>query len=430
VIRVTWEKDTLVKDILNDLEFLKVLFDIRQTTIPFISKYSVTIDSFYPNSTKVDLTITNSEGNVTYYDKQPVRTDQFENFMSIVFEIENFVDPNKHVVTLGDNTFKCQFYNVNDVVIGTTEQIFDCKYIMSVLTWICWFPEEVYKELLGYIDWLSLQTISPEDLYKKVGFLLDQPFYISSEQYQKIIKGLFEGNIYGGTVKGIKSVLDGVVNAFGGSYDLVYAKETVFWRLPKKHTSGKFYTKYSDLDLDEPGENWYEPVNGIFKDTKSDRIHYRFKKINLNYSLESNEQTIVLLSHLTKLIGYIVKFYDLKQAFPGIIFTVQGDGPHMYNTNLPCIIKSGDSDLKAELWRQIGSDTWTKVDSGWNIVGRNVVRISENFSNKTTFKLTGYTLPFDIVKECVNNSKSILTRIYTLYYQDKNKPLFETYTEE
>ena len=428
MIRIFWQNDTTVKDILDGLPFLKVLFDMGSNAMPYINHYTISIDSYPLNAAKVDLTITNSNGHITYFDPVPISNDPT---LTVSFEIDNFKGPNiEPVFTLGVNSIECVFYDQNNVIVDRSVRKVDCKYIMSVLTWISWAPEEVYKELLGYIDWLSLQTISPEDLYKKVGFLLDQPFYISSEQYQKIIKGLFEGNMYGGTVKGIKSVLDGVVNAFGGSYDLVYAKETVFWRLPKKHVSGKFYTKYSDLDLDEPSEHWYEPVNGIFKDTKLDRIHYRLKKINLNYDLESNEQTIMLLSHLTKLIGYIVKFYDLKQAFPDIIFTVQGNGPHTYNTNLPCIIKSDDSDLKVRLWQQDVHGIWTEVSSGWDIVGRNVIQISGDFPDETTFKLTGYTLPLDIVKECVNNSKSILTRIYTLYYQDKNKPLFETYTEE
>jgi hypothetical protein len=235
---------------------------------------------------------------------------------------------------------------------------------------------------------------------------------------------LFQGALYGGTVKGLKSVLDGIKSAFDNSdYELLYAKETTFWRLPARHVSGKFYTKYTDQDLDEPDEDWYKPVNDtVFKDTKADRVHFLLKKEGSTIPDESNVRFIMLLSGLVKQIGYIVKFYNLVQQFD-ITFTVAGTNPE-FETNLPCIVKT--TGYEPKLYK-LENDNWIPV-TDWS-VRRTVVVIYGNFE-PTTFRITGYIIPFDTVKQCINYAKSVLTNIYTLYYPNKNKPLFEIYTEE
>jgi hypothetical protein len=429
MIRVTWEKSDLVKDVLNDLAFIKVLFDIRETTIPYVSKYAITVDSFYINTATVNLTVTNSKGKVTNLGTKTVEKDESGNYLPVSFEVNNFEGvnnfENEPVITLGKNTLRCTYFDANDNVISYDERLFECKYILSILTWILWTSEDIYKELLGYVGYLSLKTIPEDDLYKKVGFLLDQPFYISSTQYRKIIGGLFRGALYGGTVKGLRSVLDGVKSAFDNSdYELLYAKEITFWRLPARHASGKFYTKYTDQDLDKPGEDRYKPVNStVFKDTKPDRIHFLLKKEGSTVLDENNVRFIMLLSNLVKQIGYIVKFYNLVQPFD-ITFTVTGTNPE-FETNLPCIVKT--TGYEPKLYK-LENDNWIPV-TDWS-VKRTTVAISGNFNEPTTFKITGHTIPFDVVKQCINYAKSVLTNVYALYYQDRNKPLFEIYTEE
>jgi hypothetical protein len=429
MIRVTWEKSDLVKEVLNDLAFIKVLFDIRETTIPYVSKYAVTVDSFYINTAKINLTVTNSEGRVTNLGVKTVEKDESSNYLPVSFEINNFEinDPeNKPIITLGKNVLRCTYFDANGNIIGYDEYLFECKYILSILTWILWTSEDIYKELLGYIDYLSLKTIPEDDLYKKIGFLLDQPFYIDSTQYRKIIGGLFQGTLYGGTVKGLKSVLDGTKSAFENSdYELLYAKETTFWRLPARHVNGKFYTKYTDQDLDKPDEDWYKPVNDtVFKDTKADRIHFLLKKEGSTILNDDNVRFIMLLSSFVKQIGYIVKFYNLVQRFD-ITFTVTGINPE-FKTNLPCIIKT--TGYEPKLYKLEDGDQVPIPTGNWS-VKKTVIVIYGDFES-TTFRITGYTIPFDIVKQCINYTKSVLTNVYTLYYQDRNKPLFEIYTEE
>jgi len=425
MIRVTWEKSDLVKEVLNDLAFIKVLFDIRETTIPYVSKYAITVDSFYVNTATVNLVVTNSEGKVTNLGIKTVERDESGNYLPVSFEINNF--ENEPIITLGKNILRCTYFDANGNIISYDERLFECKYILSVLTWILWTSEDIYKELLEYIDYLSLKTIPEDDLYKKIGFLLDQPFYIDSTQYRKVIGGLFQGTLYGGTVKGLKSVLDGTKSAFENSdYELLYAKETTFWRLPARHVNGKFYTKYTDQDLDGPGEDWYQLVTGtIFKDTKADRIHFLLKKEGSTILNEDNVRFIMLLSNFVKQIGYIVKFYNLVQGFD-ITFTVTGTNPE-FKTNLPCIVKTIGYEPKLF---KLENGNWVLVPvSNWS-VKKTVIVIDGNFDEPTTFRITGYTIPFDIVKQCINYTKSVLTNVYTLYYQDRNKPLFEIYTEE
>jgi hypothetical protein len=419
MIYVAWEKDTFVKDILDSFPFLRVLFDIGSSTIPYISKYAVSIDSYPPGSVTVDLTITNSDGNTTHYDPVPVQ--------NVKFEIDNFSGPNP-VITLGINTFKCSFYDNGGQVIDVTERKFDCRYILSILTWISWSSEDVYKELLTYMDWLAIATVPGDGLSKRFGFLLDQPFYVSANQYRDIVKGLFRGNVYGGSLKGLRSVLDGIKDAFVGSdYDLVDPRERTLWRLPgKSSTYGKYFTKYSDAQLDD----YYIQVSpGVYKDGKSDRIHYILKKSNGSYVLESNEEIAALLSYLIKLVGYVVKFYDLKQ-----FVSIQFDTPvsitdtFSFNTNLPCIIKEiivGGTNYPRLLKKN--GNLWDVVDnSHWSIVKRSVIQVDSTLQN-STLKFEGYTIPLDIVDNNINTVKSTLSRIYHIYYKGRKQPVFEIY---
>jgi hypothetical protein len=418
MIYVTWKEDTFVKDILDGFPFLRTLFDIGPSTIPYISEYVVSVDSYPPGSVTVDLTITNSNGNVTYYDPIPAR--------DIKFEITNFPGP---VITLGINTFKCSFYDDDNQIIDTIERKFDCRYILSILTWIAWSSEDVYKELLTYMDWMALATVPADGLDKRFGFLLNQPFYINANQYRDIMKGLFKGNVYGGSLKGLKSVLDGIKDAFAGSdYDLIDPRKQTLWRLPdKSSTYNRYFTKYSDIQLDD----YYVQVSpGIYSDENPDRIHYKLKKPDGSYTLKANEEIIMLLSYSIKLVGYIVKFYDLKQ-----FVSIQFDTPvsitdtFSFNTNLPCIIKGiivGGTNYP-RLLKKI-DDLWDVVDnSHWSIVGRSIIRVDSTLQN-STLKFEGYTIPFDVIDNNINSVKSILTRICRIYYKGRNQPVFEIYT--
>lgn len=413
MIKVFYEGHSVLEKLLDDLKFLRTIFGISNNTVPYICKYTVYVNNLgYP---KTELTIKNARGNVY---TETVQTDDPES----VFYINNDTYAGAPI-SLGTNVLTAKLYNSSGVLKATFETKIECKYILSMLAWIMFSREEIYKELFRVGRLTSIQT-SPDDFalgkYKGV---ITYPFYLEGSLVKKILEGFIRGSASGGTYNGIVQFLEKICEVFSCEYELLDLKKVSLWRLPKRGPNNVPFTKFSTVQLD----SYYQPIYGqnnnivAYRDTNPSRLHYRFAGTR---ALDTNERQIHLVSYITSLTGLLLKFYGLKR-FVQVKIVKNVPGTMRVSTNLPLIIKNIHVNNVAYPVLTT-PDNVPVPQAYWSIQDRNVLVLSNNIPvGSYIFKC--YIVPKDVVVEGISNIKSILSNILISYYYPDRKTKYAFY---
>jgi hypothetical protein len=202
MITIDYSEREKLEKLVNDLD-LRDLMDTQ--AIPYMpgNIYIVSAPAPITTITAAELRV---NGTVfTTYVLSPI----VDGARTITFTIDGQVNGYDTFV-LGINDVQLYIQEgISDPLALASSRYVQCKNIMALLLWIASATDQGITDLSAAFTYPSLQTMPVDVAAAKFKSLLPKYYYLGNTEYKRLLTSLFTGAVFGGTLKGLKVLMEG-----------------------------------------------------------------------------------------------------------------------------------------------------------------------------------------------------------------------------